>query len=301
MSKVLSGMMEDVGEFLTDIIGLDIPDTPRMLEGSRKDYAVEHLYEEFDEFRDATTIEAQIDGLVDLAYVALGRLVEMGVSPGMAFDVVHEANMQKRAGLNPSRPNAGQDAVKPEGWREPDFSEVLVAGLGLRSPKILVIGHAQHGKDTVGEILRDYYSLRFTSSSMFCAEHVMMSHFDTNMGNAYGGSVQACFDDRANHRAKWYQAIKQFNQPDASALGRAIFRNNDVYVGLRSKTELHALKNSGVVDLIIWVDRSDYVPPEPPSSCTVEPWMADFVVDNNGSLEDLRFNVCQLMNGSAAL
>jgi dephospho-CoA kinase len=29
--------------------------------------------------------------------------------------------------------------------------------------------------------------------------------------------------------------------------------------------------------------------------------MADFVVDNNGSLEDLRFNVCQLMNGSAAL
>ena len=32
------------------------------------------------------------------------------------------------------------------------------------------------------------------------------------------------------------------------------------------------------------------------SSCSVEPWMADFVVDNNGSLEDLERNVRSLFD-----
>ena len=53
--------------------------------------------------------------------------------------------------------------------------------------------------------------------------------------------------------------------------------------------------NSGVVDIVIWVDRSDHVEPEPSTSITVEEWMAQFTIDNNGSLDDLRFNIKQLM------
>ncbi|MNL63682.1 hypothetical protein D3C87_1878370 [compost metagenome] len=48
-------------------------------------------------------------------------------------------------------------------------------------------------------------------------------------------------------------------------------------------------------DYAIWVDASDRLPPEDASSCTVEPWMADFVLDNNGTLEDLKLNLQQLM------
>ena len=42
-------------------------------------------------------------------------------------------------------------------------------------------------------------------------------------------------------------------------------------------------------------DSEDHVPPEDETSCTVEPWMADYVVDNNGSLAELEQNILQLL------
>ena len=95
--------------------------------------------------------------------------------------------------------------------------------------------------------------------------------------------------------AKYDQAIREFNRPDPTALGHAIFEEHDIYCGIRSKAEFHALKNAGVFDASIWVDRSDHIPPEDKGSCTVEPWMADFVLDNNGSIDDLNFNIGVLM------
>ena len=308
---MIDHMLACVRRFAEEVRGVDVPLEPTMLTNDRKARGVDHLYEEFEEYREADTLWEEADALVDLVYVSLGRLVEMGITPGPAFDAVHEANMNKMPGRNAKRPKDGYDAVKPLGWEPPDLEAALSAGLreidelaelkktamkfGL---KILVIGHARHGKDTVCEILQDEYGMAFTSSSLFCAEHVVMPYFRNKAPTpAYiqYSNVQECFDDRSNHRAEWYEAIRDFNRPDASALGRAIFAENDVYCGLRSKAELNALVNARVADFVIWVDRSDHQPPEDRSSCTVEPWMAHYVLDNNGTPEDLRFNVRQLM------
>ena len=35
----------------------------------------------------------------------------------------------------------------------------------MANPKLLIIGHARHGKDTVAEILRDTHGYDFVSSS----------------------------------------------------------------------------------------------------------------------------------------
>ena len=56
------------------------------------------------------------------------------------------------------------------------------------------------------------------------------------------------------------------------------------------------MKNTGVFDLAVWVDRSDHLPEEPKTSMSLEQWMADYTIDNNGSLEELEFNVAQLMS-----
>jgi dephospho-CoA kinase len=56
------------------------------------------------------------------------------------------------------------------------------------------------------------------------------------------------------------------------------------------------MKNTGVFDYAVWVDRSDHLPKEDPTSMSLKQWMADFTIDNNGSLEELEFNVSQLMN-----
>ena len=109
-------------------------------------------------------------------------------------------------------------------------------------------------------------------------------------------SEEECYADRHNHREEWYNAICDYNVPDAARLGREIFKAHDIYCGLRNKREYFAMRNTNVFDYAIWVDRSDYLPPESKDSMTLEPWMADFYIDNNGTLEDLEFWIDELFN-----
>ena len=160
-------------------------------------------------------------------------------------------------------------------------------------PKLLVIGHGRHGKDTVCEILRDSYGYTFESSSKFCSLQFIYNDLKDKYGYA---NEEECYADRHNHRAEWYNAICDYNIPDAALLGREMFAEYDIYCGLRNKREYYAMKNTGVFDKVIWVDRSDHLPPEGNDSMSLEPWMADYIIDNNGTLGDLAFNVGQLIN-----
>jgi hypothetical protein len=162
----------------------------------------------------------------------------------------------------------------------------------MRKLKLLVIGHGRHGKDTVCEILRDKYGYNFESSSKFCSKLFIYNQLKDTYKYA---NEEQCYADRHNHRAEWYDAICAYNVPDAARLGREIFAAHDIYCGLRNKREFFAMKNTGVFDYALWVDRSDYLPKEDPTSMSLEQWMADFTIDNNGSLDELKFNVDQLI------
>jgi dephospho-CoA kinase len=159
-------------------------------------------------------------------------------------------------------------------------------------PKLLIIGHGRHGKDTVCEILRDEYGFRFESSSKFCNNLFIYENLKKKYGYA---NEEECYAERHNHRAEWYDAICAYNVPDAAKLGREIFKEHDIYCGLRNKREFFAMKNTRVFDYAIWVDRSDHLPLESKDSMSLEHWMADFTIDNNGSLDDLVFNTKQLI------
>lgn len=158
--------------------------------------------------------------------------------------------------------------------------------------KLLIIGHGRHGKDTVCEMLRDRYDYSFESSSQFCSTLFIYDQLKDLYGYA---TEEQCYADRHNHRSEWYDAICAYNVPDAARLGREMFEAYDIYCGLRNKKEFHAMKNTGVFDYAIWIDRSDHLPPESKDSMSLEPWMADFTIDNNGTLEELEFNLDRLM------
>jgi hypothetical protein len=158
-------------------------------------------------------------------------------------------------------------------------------------PKLLIIGHGRHGKDTVCEILRDNYGFRFQSSSEFCAQKFIYNELRHKYGYT---SYEQCYQDRHNHRSEWYDMIHAYCQDDYARLGRDIFAENDIYCGLRNKAEFHAMRNTGVFDYCVWVDRSDHLPLEDRSSMNLEIWMADYVIDNNSSLEMLNRSVRNL-------
>lgn len=157
--------------------------------------------------------------------------------------------------------------------------------------KLLIIGHGRHGKDTVAEYLRDKYNLTFKSSSMHCAENVVYPALKDRYGYT---SVEECFEDRSAHRAEWFNLISGYCEKDLARIGREIFEVSDIYCGLRNKREFHAIINNALADMVIWVDRSDYLPNEPGDSMSLHPWMADFVIDNNGTLDQFYKNIDDL-------
>jgi len=158
-------------------------------------------------------------------------------------------------------------------------------------PKILVIGHGRHGKDTVCEILRDSYGFRFQSSSEFCARKFI---YDALREKYRYSSYEECYVDRHNHRSEWFDMIHNYCRDDYARLGRDIFGEYDIYCGLRNRAEFHAMRNTGVFDYCVWVDRTDHEPLEARSSMNLEIWMADYVIDNNGDLKDLHRNTTEL-------
>ena len=160
-------------------------------------------------------------------------------------------------------------------------------------PKLLIIGYGRHGKDTVCEILEQDFSFTYDSSSSFCNKLFIYNQLKDKYNYK---NEQECFNDRHNHRKEWYDAICEYNHYDAAKLGREILNQYDIYCGLRNKREFFAMKNTGVFDYAIWVDRSEHLPKEDPSSMSLEQWMADYTIDNNRSIEELRFNTHNLIN-----
>lgn len=126
----LGKAQKDVAEFATKILGLPQPPRPVQLTANRFAALVEHLEEELNELKAPDSfdfeIEAGADALVDIIYLALRGLHEMGVDAEAAFNEVHAANMRKERGYLNKRPAAaGFDAIKPIDWAGPNWKKVL--------------------------------------------------------------------------------------------------------------------------------------------------------------------------------
>lgn len=160
--------------------------------------------------------------------------------------------------------------------------------------KLMVIGYARHGKDTACNLLHGMYGLNFVSSSFFVGERAVRPWLEAR-GICYS-SMDECYADRVNHRAHWFDAIAEYNRDDPAKLGCELFAKYDIYCGNRNVLEFNAMKEKKAFDYAFWVDRGLLVEPEPLSSNTLYPDMADYVIDNNGSLEYLKRNVETVYN-----
>lgn len=69
--------------------------------------------------------EEIVDGLIDLCVFAIGTLDVFGVDANAAWDEIYRANMDKKAGVKPGRPNPFglPDLLKPGGWKGPNHED----------------------------------------------------------------------------------------------------------------------------------------------------------------------------------
>jgi len=161
----------------------------------------------------------------------------------------------------------------------------------IKMPKLLIIGHGRHGKDTLAEIFERDYDMTFKASSVAASEIFIYDILKYKYGYK---TPDECFNDRGNHRAEWYNLICSYNEHSKSRLAMDIMSTSDCYVGMRDHEEILECKKHGIFDLVIWVDASLRLPDENSDSFNVSLDMADIVIYNNTSLEEFELKATQL-------
>lgn len=164
--------------------------------------------------------------------------------------------------------------------------------------KILIIGEGRHGKDTVAEMLRDYHGWSFRSSSHWCAEHVIYPAMQKRAGALYlaGRDWRWFYEKRHEEvfgcgRRVWFDEILKYNEENGgAAVARGVLAEVDIYVGMRSRYEFDAAMEEELFDKVIWVDRSEHLPPEG-DSMELTQNDADIIISNNSTMRDLWFEV----------
>jgi len=158
--------------------------------------------------------------------------------------------------------------------------------------KYLIIGHGRHGKDTLADLFRTQAGLKCKSSSEFACEKIVYPTLKKKYGYS---SPTECWKDRITKRKEWYALISSYNTPEKWRLPYELLKENDVYVGLRSREELFAAKERHLFDLIIWVDASERLPLEKKESFDVLKTDADIIIENNRTEEEFIHKATRLI------
>ena len=159
--------------------------------------------------------------------------------------------------------------------------------------KLLIIGSARHGKDSMAEILQEEHGLKFQSSSQSAADIFLYDALKEKYGYK---TPEECFEDRVNHRAEWKQMICDYNKDDGARLAKGILERSDCYVGMRDREEINECLRQGLFSLIIWVDASKRLPLEDPSSFDIDKSCADIIIENNDDYETFKTKVRRIGN-----
>ncbi len=158
----------------------------------------------------------------------------------------------------------------------------------MKNPKLLIVSHARWGKDTFAEMLQENFNFKFISSSQAAADIFL---YDALKAKYDYKTPEECFEDRMNHRQEWYEMICEYNKSDRARLAKQILEKTDCYVGMRDRAEIDECVRQGLFDLIVWVDSSERLPKEPPSSFNIDKKQADVIIDNNGTKEEFKQRV----------
>lgn len=157
--------------------------------------------------------------------------------------------------------------------------------------KVLIIGYKRSGKDTLAEIWKERFGIKYESSSMAAARLFI---YDELKDKYDYSSFEECYEDRMNRRKEWYDLITNFNSEDPARLAKIMLETSDVYVGMRSDIEVNSCKEQKTFDMIVWVDAEERVGKESTESCTVTKEDAYILITNNGTKEDFRVKANKL-------
>lgn len=144
-------------------------------------------------------------------------------------------------------------------------------------------GYGRHGKDEAAYALHRQTYLHYDGSLSWAALPYMAERL--------GMPMQMAWERRHDNRELWRKCLDELRADDPTKLVRMSLEGATIVVGIRAKAELVSVREAGLIDHFVWVDRPGFgVDP------TVEygPEDCDCVLGNTGSLEDLDSSVRRL-------
>jgi len=141
-------------------------------------------------------------------------------------------------------------------------------------PKIAICGPGRCGKDTAARWFASHTLLRFGRST----SEVIAPHVAARLSLP----LEVVFSHRHDNRQFWFDVGNELQRTDPAYLVRETLKDAEISIGMRNRSEILAVRDAGIVDLIVWIDRD--VPADP----TMEfgPEMCDVIVLNRGTIEE---------------
>ena len=156
--------------------------------------------------------------------------------------------------------------------------------------RLLIIGHKGSGKTHIGALLSKQLGVQYMDSSGYCFDHVVYPSLKEKYGYQ---SKEEAMADKDNRREDWFQLIAEYNTiPDRLTL--EILKDHNIYVGMRNRREFEGSHHH--FDLRIWIDASERIADESIKSMELSQSDAQYILDNNGSKEDLLPELAKLLN-----
>jgi hypothetical protein len=107
--------------------GLVYQGPPRRLDPKEKEFFINCLMEELEEYKNATTMIEEYDAALDGINFYFDVLIRMGLPFREGFIEVAKANFAKELAKTKSRSKRlwELDLIKPAGWKAPDLSKIV--------------------------------------------------------------------------------------------------------------------------------------------------------------------------------
>ena len=147
-----------------------------------------------------------------------------------------------------------------------------------RKPVLAFCGPGRCGKDTAAAWFRDHTNLVFLGGCSWTAREYMAKRLSEDEGHLI--TPDEAYERRHEDRMKWYTYLNEYRKDDPARLIRDCLKHSDIVCGIRDHNELFAARREGLLELIVWIERT--VPYDPTLTYTQS--NCDIIVNNNDSL-----------------
>ena len=152
-------------------------------------------------------------------------------------------------------------------------------------PVVAFVGWGRSGKDTAAEIWCRHHGVAFNGGCSYAALPLLSLALDVVPAKAWS--------ERHLQRGFWFHWLNRFRDGDnASLLVRMALGEADCSAGIRSRAELEACVEQGVIQRVVWIERPG-TPVDPTVEYTREDVLAldGIVLENDGTVEQLEAKI----------